>query len=445
MYIEPIFKEENGFIYSRPYLPKKLKPLSIAIQDYLNPNVTDSIRYAILHGGRGSGKSTGVAIIILICCMLKKQRVLCLREFMTSLAESCHQLFTDLIYDYGWTSKFDVNNNKITCLTTGAEIIFKGANRNPESLKSTQGIDLVWWEEGQQCSARSLRLLVPTIRKDKSFLIVTMNPEYKTDPMYCIFLDTEHKVYQGQKKDVLIINLNWGDNERWTKALERERLEMLETDPDEYDHVYEGKCRHISKDLIYASKFISADFETPKNAVFYQGLDFGDSHPFAFVRCFIESETNTLFIDQEAYGHKVDLEDYSTHMQHIKDHKKWLTICDSASPGSIRKLSQLGFNVEGTDKNHAPVADGIRFIRSFKRIVVHTRCTNMLNEFKSYKYKKDPKTDVVTPVIIKESDHLCDALRYSLNKLIIQSIQTPEQWATFTGRDKAKSTLPRPF
>lgn len=429
-----LYNVQSSVLHSRPYLPIKLKPLADHIQQFLDPLVTQPpFRYAILHGGRGSGKSTGIAILILICCLAKKIRVLCIREFQASLTDSCHQLFCDLIYDLGFSNHFETLNNKITCISTQSTIIFKGCSRNPQSLKSMEGIDIVWGEEAQTFSSRTMRLLIPTIRKSQSFLILSLNPENESDPVYSIYLDDSKSHFQGNKPDVLTIQLNWPDNKRWTRELERERKALQETDIEEYDHVYEGKCRYQSADVIYVGKVIEATFEVPRNAFFYQGLDFGDTHPFAFVRCFIEHETNTLFICEEAGGSKVDIDEYPDHLKHVKEYKRWLTTCDSAQPGSIRKLKQLGLNVDGTDKAHAQVDDGIRFIRSFKRIVVHPRCKQTLFEFKNYKYKKDPKTDIVSPIIIKESDHWMDALRYALNKLIMQSVQSPHEFKSFIG------------
>ena len=155
------------------------------------------------------------------------------------------------------------------------------------------------------------------------------------------------------------------------------------------------------------------------------------------MRSFIDHETNTLFICEEASGHQVDINDYPQHLKCIPQSDSWLTICDSASPGSIRKLSELGYNVVGTEKS-VPVEDGIRYIRSFKKIVVHTRCQKILKEFKSYRYKKDPKTDEVTPVIIKANDHGMDALRYSLNKQILEYCMTKQQFKNYTKRKEAK-------
>ena len=45
----------------------------------------ESIRYRVLFGGRGGAKSWGVARALLIKCVQKPLRILCAREFQTSI------------------------------------------------------------------------------------------------------------------------------------------------------------------------------------------------------------------------------------------------------------------------------------------------------------------------------------------------------------------------
>jgi len=57
------------------HLPSKLKPLF------------QPMRCKVLWGGRGSGKSWGVAIALLVIASQKPTRVLCARELQNSLDE----------------------------------------------------------------------------------------------------------------------------------------------------------------------------------------------------------------------------------------------------------------------------------------------------------------------------------------------------------------------
>src|SRR6202000_909306 len=54
-------------------------------------------RYKVLWGGRGAGRSWGVARALLILGTQRPIRVLCAREFQNSISESVHKLLSDQI------------------------------------------------------------------------------------------------------------------------------------------------------------------------------------------------------------------------------------------------------------------------------------------------------------------------------------------------------------
>ena len=58
-------------------------------------------REAAVYGGRFSLKSHTVARILLILARQSKRRMACFREFQSSIADSSHQLLSELIDKYG--------------------------------------------------------------------------------------------------------------------------------------------------------------------------------------------------------------------------------------------------------------------------------------------------------------------------------------------------------
>ena len=54
-------------------------------------------RFKVLYGGRGGTKSWGVARALLVKAGQSKLRVLCVREFQSSIEESVHKLLSDQI------------------------------------------------------------------------------------------------------------------------------------------------------------------------------------------------------------------------------------------------------------------------------------------------------------------------------------------------------------
>ena len=58
-------------------------------------------RYKVLYGGRGGAKSWGVARALLIKAAKDPLRILCAREFQTSIRDSVHKLLCDQIEALG--------------------------------------------------------------------------------------------------------------------------------------------------------------------------------------------------------------------------------------------------------------------------------------------------------------------------------------------------------
>lgn len=61
-------------------------------------------RYKVLHGGRGGGKSHGVAMVLLDMAARNPLRVLCAREIQKSMRDSVHRLLRDKIVQMGLTA-----------------------------------------------------------------------------------------------------------------------------------------------------------------------------------------------------------------------------------------------------------------------------------------------------------------------------------------------------
>ena len=214
--------------------PEKLQPL-------FKPK-----RYKILYGGRGGAKSWGVARALLIKGASQKLRWLCCREFQTSIQDSVHRLLGDQVIDLGLQGFYEVQKSQIIG-KNGTMFGFEGLHHNISNLKSWEGADGAWVEEAHTVSDSSWNILIPTIRKDASEIWLTFNPEFEDDPTYRRFVEKP-------PKDSVVIYMNWRDNPWFPPVLEQERLDLLERDPDAYDHVWEGRCRQWLEGAIYSTE-----------------------------------------------------------------------------------------------------------------------------------------------------------------------------------------------
>ncbi|MCT8555488.1 terminase large subunit, partial [Glaesserella parasuis] len=99
--------------------------------------------------------------------------------------------------------------------------------------------------------------------------------------------------------------------------------------------------------------------------------------------------------------------------------EQYVIRADSARPESISYLKRHGLpRIDGVSKWKGSVEDGIAHIKSYKKIYIHPRCQQTLNEFRLYSYKTDRLSGDILPVVLDENNHYIDALRYALEPLM---------------------------
>ena len=377
-------------------------------------------RYKAVYGGRGGAKSESIARALLILALNPRIlfnkdniRILCCREYQTSIADSVHRLFVDIIKKYELLDYFTITKTNITS-SNGSLFIFKGISNDPQQLKSTTGIDLCFVEEAEKVSSTSWDYLTPTIRNPESEIWVSFNPNQREDPTYQMFVEKP-------LPDSICVKVNYYDNPYFEDTpLLKEMLYDKENNPELYQNKWEGNIKQVSDAVIFKDKFVYRDFETPKNIFqnrFFYGIDWGFSNdPLAIIRCCISD--NELYIDYEAGGVGIEMEQYTSLIDTIPDSKKWIIYADNARPESISYVRRQGYNIVACEKGKGSVEDGIAYLRDFKMINIHTRCKQLYNEMCLYSYKVDRITNepLITP--IDKYNHYIDALRYSLSPYI---------------------------
>lgn len=378
------------------YIPTKIQPL-----------FSTKKRFIVIFGGRGSGKSWGVALFLILKAMNFKIRVLCTREIQNSIKDSVHKLLSDTISKYHFDKYFIITEKSIKSIN-GSEFIFKGLRHNPNDIKSTEGIDYCWVEEAHSVSRKSLEILTPTIRKECSQIIFTYNPTDEFDPVHADYT-------LGDRDDILKINVNHNDNKKFPAVLKAEMEYDKRVDYDKYLHIWEGKCQKHSDAQVFFKKWQVDNFNTEelKPEFIYFGADWGFSQDATcLIRCFIKD--NILYIDYEVYGVGVDIDKTPQMFDNVPDCRKYDIIADSARPETISYMKRNGFRIRGAYKGAGSVEDGIAYLRSFEKIIIHERCKHAIDEFRLYSYKVDPHTGIISNKLEDKNNHCIDALRYAL-------------------------------
>lgn len=191
------------------------------------------IRYHIMHGGRGGGKSVFVAKTLVIEAWLAPLQVLCARELMNSIADSSMALLWEQVESLGLERFFTKTKNELVGLN-GSRFFFRGLKTNITSIKSIARIDRAWVEEAEAVTEDSWKVLTPSIRTKGARIIITFNPRMLMDATY-------QKFVVSPPSNSIVTECGYSDNPHFPEALEQERQDMESADPDLYDHVWGGK------------------------------------------------------------------------------------------------------------------------------------------------------------------------------------------------------------
>lgn len=212
----------------------------------LEPFITKHKPIKVAVGGRGSGKSIGFGDIFTMKMETEAADIYCLREFQDSVADSVHRVFKDSIDERLHLDGWQILENKVIA-PNGARTVYKGANRNPDSMQSAQGYKYSWFEEAHRATKTSLDKLLPTIlRNPGAECWFSANPQSSEDPFSQRFIVPHQKELDRDgcyEDDVhLIVIVNWRDNPWWNEEQEILRKWDYENRPRiEYDWIWEGK------------------------------------------------------------------------------------------------------------------------------------------------------------------------------------------------------------
>jgi len=381
-----------------------LSKLVLETPEVFEPLLTPA-RYKGAWGGRGSGKSHFFAELLIEDCIREKIDAVCLREVQKSLKFSVKKLLESKIAAMNAGAYFEVQNEQIKS-SNGGVIIFQGMqDHTSDSIKSLEGFKRAWFEEAQSASQRSLDLLRPTIRAPGSELWFSWNPNLETDPVDVLLRG------ESLPPGAVVVKANYKDNPWLPEELQVELDYDQKRDPDKFAHIWLGEYQRNSEARVFRNWKIE-EFERPEGTIHRLGADWGFSiDPSVLVRCSIEG--NRLYVDYEAYMVGCEIVHLPALFMSVPEAEKWPIVADSARPETISHMRRNGFpKIMPAIKGARSLEEGVEFLKSFD-IVVHPRCTHLIDELTMYSYKTDPLTGLVVPLLEDKNNHVIDSLRYA--------------------------------
>ena len=375
-------------------------------------------RYKVLYGGRGGAKSWGVARALLIKGAQAPLRVLCAREFQTSIKDSVHKLLCDQIMALGLEGFYEITQASIRA-KNGTEFSFVGLKNNVANVKSYEGVDVCWVEEAQTTSRMSWNVLIPTIRKEGSEIWITFNPELETDETYQRFV-------LNPPENCIVQKVNWSDNPWFPDTLKLEKDALKHRDLQAYNVVWEGLCRQTVDGAIFAKEMQMAELDgritkvnydptKPVHAIF--DLGWSDATAIWFLQ-FIGMETRLI---RYLEGNQQTMSDYLAKMQTFGYMYDTLWLPHDAENKTLaangRSIEEIvraaGYKTKIIPKT--PILDSINAARTIFINCWFDRdnCHEGLQCLRHYRYDVDPDTKQFSRTPLHDNySHGADAFRY---------------------------------
>jgi phage terminase large subunit len=375
-------------------------------------------RYKVAYGGRGGAKSWGIARALLILGAKNPLRILCAREFMTSMRDSVHKLLCDQIASLGLLEFYEITQASIRG-KNGTEFAFVGLKNNIANVKSIEGVDICWVEEAQTVSRLSWNILIPTIRKQGSEIWISFNPELESDETYQRFV-------LNPPADCIQIKINWSDNPWFPETLMLEKDALKNRDLEAYNQVWEGLCRQSVDGAIFAKELQQAELDgrltkvpydatKPVHAVF--DLGWADSTAIWFLQ-FVGMETRLIRYLEDS---QKTISHYLATMQtfgYVYD-KVWLP-----HDAENKTLAAAGRSIDDIVRAagyktqilpRVPILDSINAARTIFPSCYFDRdnAADGINCLRHYRYEVDPATGQFSRTPLHDHySHGADAFRY---------------------------------
>lgn len=377
-----------------------------------------------LPGGRGSAKSSFVALEIVLGIMRSKtglENAIVLRLVGATLRESVFSQIQWAIDNLGvthlWESK--VSPLQFVYKPTGQTIIFRGLDcaSKLKSIKPKKGyFSFIWFEEFAELDSELLLRSVQqsVMRGGQDFTVFrSFNPPISRNNWANMYIQKP-----DPKSITLLTNYTMVPEEWLGESFIYEAERLKEINPQAYLNEYMGEAVGDGSTVFPSLEVRTITEEEEKNLVYiFQGLDFGFAvDPACFLRVAFDRKTDTIFVLDEIYEKGLSNAELARRIIE-KGYNEYEVICDSAEPKSISDLRDCGIYAKACHKYPGCVQYRIKWLQRHKIVVDPKRTPNACRELTMYSYPVDKNGNLESRLPDKDN-HAIDGLSYSLNSLI---------------------------
>lgn len=386
----------------------------VTLNPKYKPFGSDS-RYFIITGGRGSGKSYSINLLLLLLTYESGHTILFTRYTLTSAHVSIIPEFIDKIDILDKHSDFHITKDEIINLRTGSKILFKGiktsSGTQTANLKSLAGVTTWILDEAEELTDEdTFDKIDYSIRsKDKqNRVILILNPATKEHFIYQKFFEAKG-VEAGSnviKGDTTYIHTTYLDNvENLSESFLNQIETIKERRPDKYKHTILGGWLDKAEGVIFTNWRIGP-FNKDNGSVF--GQDYGFSNdPSTLIETSIDKARKTIYVRLHIYQAGLTTTELARLNRQFAGND--LIVADNAEPRLIAELKSQGLNIVPTIKGADSVKYGIALLQDYD-LIIEENSVDLIKELNNYCWL-ERKSE--TP--IDKFNHALDALRYAVS------------------------------
>lgn len=372
-------------------------------------------RYFIVTGGRGSGKSFSINLLLLLLTYEKGHVILFTRYTLTSAHVSIIPEFIEKIELLDKYQDFYITKDEIINTKTGSKILFKGIKTSSGSqtanLKSLAGVTTWVLDEAEELTDEDTfdKIDFSIRSKDKdNRVVLILNPATKEHFIYQKFFESKG-VEAGSnivKGDTTYIHTTYLDNiSNLSESFLNQIKTIKERRPDKYKHTILGGWLDKAEGVIFTNWSIGK-FENVNGSVF--GQDYGFSNdPSTLVETSIDKSRRIIYVRLHLYQAGLTTSELARLNKQFAQNN--LIVADNAEPRLINELKSQGLNIVPTIKGADSVKYGISLLQDYD-MVIDENSVDLIKELNNYCWL-EKKSE--TP--IDKYNHALDALRYAVS------------------------------
>ena len=407
---------------------KKRKELKIS--DLLTPKFhslysawkTNKYTRLICKGGRGSAKSTNIALILVIDLMQYPVNTICFRKVGENLRKSVYEQIKWAIKFLGVEEYFEYKLSPLEIIykERGNKFIFMGVDdpQKSKSIKEAQfPVARYWFEElAEFKNEDEVETVLNSIFRGKleKGLIYKGFFSYNPPKMKHNWVNKKYN-YSFIENNVFVHHSTYFDNPYISEEFIKEAEAVKAKDETKYKLVYMGEP--IGNGLVPFPNLEIREIEASEIAgleKFRNGVDWGYGvDPLAFVRWGYDKKKGIIYALDEYYG--VGLKNRNLANYILSKGYDELVMCDSAEPKSIDELKEYDISAWGAKKGAGSVEYGEKWLSDLEAIVIDPKRTpNISREFEMIDYDTDREGNPL-PRLCDSNNHTIDATRYAFS------------------------------